>query len=340
MQHSISLLQQPAKSWLLACLLLFNLASFTASAHESRPAYLEILADSAGVININWTRPVSNARALNIHPVFPVTCRAVGTVNRYQLQGLMHEKWTLDCGGSDLTGRKVSISGLNNSISDVLLRFQSQDGSTHARVLSGQDPVFIFPSEHTPVTNVTAYYFKLGILHILSGSDHLLFIFGLLLLINKLWSLIKTITAFTLAHSVSLVAATLGYVHVPSTPVEAVIALSIMFLACELVRKNKHSLSRKLPWLIAAIFGLVHGLGFAGALSEIGLPDGDIPLALFMFNVGVEAGQLMFVIVAMAVLQLLHKFVLDWSGKVELPGSYIMGSIAAFWLIERVTAFY
>ncbi len=340
MKHKSTLLRQPAQRWLLPCLLLLNLISFATNAHESRPAYIEILEGGAGVININWTRPVSNARALNIHPVFPVTCSAKGSINKFQLQGLMHEKWALDCGESELSGKQLSISGLDNSISDVLLRFQSQHGRAHVKVLNSQDPVFIFPSESTPLTNVTAYYFKLGVLHILSGSDHLLFIFGLLLLINKFWSLIKTITAFTLAHSLSLVAATLGYVHVASTPVEAVIALSIMFLACELVRKNEHSLSRRLPWLIAAIFGLVHGLGFAGALSEIGLPDGDIPLALFMFNVGVETGQILFIIVATGLLQLLRKFVLDWSGKVELPGSYIMGSIAAFWLVERVAGFY
>ena len=144
--------------------------------------------------------------------------------------------------------------------------------------------------------------------HILSGADHLLFVLGLLLLIQGFWNLVKTITAFTLAHSISLMAAILGKVHVPSTPVEAVIALSIMFLACELLRSDSQSFSRRLPWLIAAVFGLVHGLGFAGGLSEIGLPQGDIPLALFMFNIGVEAGQIVFVTLAITLLEGLRKF--------------------------------
>ncbi|MFT5133353.1 MAG: hydrogenase/urease accessory protein HupE [Gammaproteobacteria bacterium] len=310
------------------------------SAHESRPAYLDIKEESPGILYVNWTRPTRDDLALNIHPVLPEDCDSKEERAVYQLQGLLHERWVLDCGENGLTGKQIGISGLSNTISDVLLRFQTVDGKTHVAVLDTKNPVFIVSLDAVAVTNIAAYYFKLGLKHISSGADHLLFVLGLLLLINGFWKIIKTITAFTLAHSISLFAAILGYVHVPSTPVEAVIALSIMFLACELLRVNVRSLSKRLPWLIAAVFGLVHGLGFAGGLFEIGLPEGDIPLALFMFNVGVEAGQLLFVVAATGVLQVLRKFLLSWYDTIEKTTSYVMGSIAAFWLIERVSGFY
>ncbi len=323
----------------LLCLLLLT-GSIPALAHESRPAYLEIKEGSAGLLEINWTRPIRAQRALNIQVVFPESCRTGGANTGRQLQGLMYEKWVMDCGATELSGKEVTIAGLSNTISDVLLRFQSRDGTVHMSVLDNKNPVFIFPSVTEPIKNIAPYYFKLGVEHILKGADHLLFILGLLLLIQRFWNVIKTITAFTLAHSISLIAAILGYVHVPSAPVEAVIALSIVFLACELVRENKHNLSRRLPWLVAAVFGLVHGLGFAGALSEIGLPEDDIPLALLMFNLGVETGQVLFVIFAIAVLQLLRRIIRDWFDKIELASSYAIGSIAAFWLFDRVSGFY
>lgn len=329
-----------AKAWTLVLLSLLGFISFSVNAHESRPAYLEIGEAEAGILNINWTRPLRDERALNIHPVFPVTCSTKGTGSRYQIEGLLHERWLLDCGEAELIGKQVSISGLENTISDVLLRFQRLDGSSHVQVLDSKNPTFVFPSGKIADTNVAPYYFSAGVKHILHGNDHLLFVFALLLLISGFWQVIKTITAFTLAHSFSLMAAVLGYVHIPSTPVEAVIALSIMFLAGELLRSNERSISRRWPWLIAAVFGLVHGLGFAGALSEIGLPEGEIPLALFMFNIGVEAGQVLFIIVATGMLVLLAKIMQQSFNKVEFVSTYAIGSIAAFWLIERVSNFY
>lgn len=324
----------------LAGIALLLSQSFASSAHEARPAYLEIMEESIGMLNINWTRPLRDGRALNIHPLFPEKCLGVGPVSAYEMQGLVHEKWKLDCGSGELGGEQVSFSGLNNVISDVLVRFENHRGFRHVKVVDRNNATFIFPDGLTQAKNVGPYYFKLGIKHILSGADHLLFVLGLLLLIQGFWNLVKTITAFTLAHSISLMAAILGYVHVPSTPVEAVIALSIMFLACELLRADSQSFSRRLPWLIAAVFGLVHGLGFAGGLSEIGLPQGDIPLALFMFNIGVEAGQIVFVILALTVLAGVRKFRRTWYVRIETVTSYAIGSIAALWLIERVRGFY
>lgn len=327
-------------TWQVLFVVLCFVSSFKVIGHESRPAYLEINEQSPGLLQINWTRPIRDGRALNIHPVFPVICRPLQSVSRYQLAGLIHERWILDCSEAPLPGQSLSIFGLNNTISDVLLRFQREDGSHYMQVIDKERPDFMFPAVREPVTNITVHYFYLGVEHIAEGVDHLLFVFALLLLINGLWNLIKTITAFTLAHSITLAAAVLGYVHVPSGPVEAVIALSIVFLACELLRADRHSISRRWPWLIAIVFGLVHGLGFAGALSEIGLPEGDIPLALLMFNLGVEFGQVMFVIFALAVLTLLRQFLREKLNRVEFIGSYAVGGVAAFWLVERVAGFY
>jgi hydrogenase/urease accessory protein HupE len=319
---------------------LLALFAFAAAAHESRPAYLEISASGQSVLTINWTRPVLEGRVLQIHPVFPDTCKGQGGYNSYQMAGLLHERWLLECADEDLINQKIAITGFANTITDVLLRFQARDGRTHVKLLDITDPVFLIPAETAAVENVAPYYFRTGIQHILEGNDHLLFVLALLLLLNGFWLVIKTITAFTLAHSISLAAAVLGYVHVPSTPVEAVIALSIMFVACELLRDDNRSLSRRLPWLIAAVFGLVHGLGFAGALAEIGLPEDEIPLALFMFNIGVEAGQVMFIILASVILLLLRRVMQTSYQQLEKISSYGIGSIGAFWLIERISNFY
>jgi hydrogenase/urease accessory protein HupE len=338
--HRVSINWNMTGLWVLVYIILLLVSLNEVSAHESRPAYLEITESPVSILRINWTRPTRDERALNIHPVFPKACQSGENNSAYQLQGLIHERWVLNCGENGLTGQEISIAGLSGTISDVLLRYQTADGSKHVKILDIKNPVFVIPSDATPVTNISPYYFRLGVLHILSGADHLLFVLGLLMLIRGSWNLVKTITAFTLAHSVSLIAVMLGYIHAPSAPVEAMIALSILFLACELVRENDDTLSRRLPWLIAAVFGLVHGLGFAGGLSEIGLPQEEIPLALFMFNIGVEAGQLLFVIAAIGLVYVLRKFALLWIPRIEFATSYVMGSVAAFWFIERVWTFY
>ena len=188
---------------------------------------------------------------------------------------------------------------------------------------------------------VTSDYFALGVEHILGGIDHLLFVLCLLLIVKGKWLLVKTITAFTVAHSITLALATLGFVRVPQAPVEAVIALSILFLAVELVKQQqgKSDLAMRAPWIVAFIFGLLHGFGFAGALSEIGLPQADIPLALLMFNVGVEAGQLLFIVAVLLAIQL-WKHVLNieppWLPRAT---AYVIGSVSAFWIISRVALF-
>jgi hypothetical protein len=180
----------------------------------------------------------------------------------------------------------------------------------------------------------------MGIIHILGGVDHLLFLFALMLIVSGFWKLLKTVTAFTLAHSVTLALATLGFVHVPPKPTEAVISLSILFLAAEIVRKQQGDvgLTERLPWLVTLAFGLFHGLGFAGALSQIGVPAHEVPLALLMFNVGVETGQIAFIVVVVALLAALRRLPLSLPQGFWRLAPYSIGSLAAFWTLQRLVA--
>jgi hypothetical protein len=192
------------------------------------------------------------------------------------------------------------------------------------------------------IADAARRYTRLGIEHILLGIDHLLFVFGLLLLVRGPWMLVKTITAFTLAHSITLALATLGFVHVPARPVDAAIALSIAFLAAEILRarQGRPGLTARKPWLVAFVFGLLHGLGFAGALTQLGLPPGEIPLALLFFNVGVEIGQLMFVGLVLALGWALRQLQVGWPSWAEPLPAYAIGTVAAFWLIERTSGLF
>jgi hydrogenase/urease accessory protein HupE len=188
---------------------------------------------------------------------------------------------------------------------------------------------------------VAAAYLTLGVEHILTGIDHLLFVLALLLLTRGTWRLVKTVTAFTVAHSITLGLATLGIVHVPSKPVEAIIALSIVFVAAEIVqaRRGHQGLAARVPWIVAFTFGLLHGFGFAGALSETGLPAGHIPVALLFFNLGVEAGQLLFVAAMLAVMACARHIQMVWPRWAGLVPPYAIGGLASFWVIQRVAAF-
>jgi len=235
----------------------------------------------------------------------------------------------------------VRIEGLPGSINDVLARVERDDGGTQLARLLPERPSFVVdPPKHA--SGVVRTYLVLGIHHILTGFDHLLFVLALVLIVPAFRRLLWTITAFTLAHSLTLAAATLGLVHVSQAPVEAVIALSIVFVAAEIVHglQGRAGLTARAPWVIAFSFGLLHGFGFAGALAEVGLPPRAIPLALFFFNVGVEIGQLLFVGVVLAALALLHRA--HWTRRrpwAEGVPAYMIGSVAMFWVFERIAAF-
>ena len=225
-------------------------------------------------------------------PASAQLCDAKAEPSRTIEGGAFLERWTAVCEGG-LAGQVVNVEGLRVTLTDVLARIEYRNGTVEIARLTPEAPTFA-PAGTQSGFKVVATYFRLGVDHILFGFDHLLFVLALLLLVSDLWMLVKTITAFTLAHSITLSGAALGYLSLPQQPVEAVIALSIAFVASELilVRPNERRLSERSPWIIALAFGLLHGFGFAGALKEIGLPQADVPLALLAFNLGVEAGRL------------------------------------------------
>jgi hydrogenase/urease accessory protein HupE len=321
----------------LAVLLLWTAPG---TAHESRPAYLQVVETQSGRFDVLWKRPGQGDLTLGLHVMWPAECRDVAPSAAQTVPGARIERQFLDCGASGLLGQRITIGGLAGTFTDVLVRVEFSDGRVQTNLLSPASPSMEIRGRR-PGTEIAAEYFAMGVKHILLGIDHLLFVLGLVLIVRGPRPLVKTITAFTLSHSITLALATLGFVHVPQALVEAVIALSIVFLASELARRNRgeSGLTARHPWLVAFSFGLLHGFGFAGALSEVGLPETDIPLALLLFNLGVEAGQLLFVAAVLALLwcgRRLAASVPRWLG--DAP-AYAVGSLAAFWLIERIAAF-
>lgn len=325
----------------LPALILLLSAPLLGSAHEVRPGFLQLTTPDDHHYEVLWKSPRRGDAVLSIHPVFPGLCTDRVPVIRQQVPGAMLERHRLDCGDQGLTGKTITIEGLAATMTDVLVRVVDGKGQTQSLVLKPENPSFtVAGTQHW--AQVATDYIRLGVEHILLGVDHLLFVLGLLLIVRGTARLVKTITAFTIAHSLTLALATLGLAQVPQAPVEAVIALSILFLAGELAKRRggEPGLTERYPWMVAFTFGLLHGFGFAGALSEVGLPQSDIPLALLTFNVGVETGQLMFVSVVLA---------LGWLAR-RLPGSvpqwapraaaYGIGTVSAFWVIQRVAGFW
>lgn len=315
--------------------------SGSAEAHRLQPAYLEITEQNAGTFNVLWKRPLVGNKPMDIYPVFPKSCSNLTEPVLIPADAAVLERWLVDCGEGGLSSKSILIDGLKKTVTDTLLRVEMADGSMHTSVLRPDSPSFFVPEKPSKM-QVAGSYLGLGVEHILGGFDHLLFVLGLLLIVRSTSLLVKTITAFTLAHSMTLASAALGFVHVPQTPVEAVIALSILFLATELAKQHRGELglTSKAPWLVALSFGLLHGFGFAGALSEIGLPQTDIPLALLFFNVGVEAGQLIFVALVLAVQILIKRFTVKSPVWVNQLPAYAIGSLAAFWFIQRTFTFW
>ncbi len=309
-------------------------------AHESRPAYLEITETRAGKFDVLWKRPMRGDRVLGLQPLFPSHCRAITPPASYNSPGANIERRSLDCGESGLIGKTIRVDGLTTALTDVLARVSFLDGYTQTTLVRPSNPSFVIQGSQSTL-QVSRQYLMLGIEHILGGFDHLLFVLGLLLIVRGFGLLLKTITAFTIAHSITLAMATLGFVNVQQAPVEAVIALSILVLATELAKQQKGnpSMTSRYPWVVALSFGLLHGFGFAGALSEVGLPQTDIPLSLLFFNVGVEVGQLMFIATVLGLIWVLKRFPLAWPAwSIRIP-AYGIGSLAAFWCIERVMGF-
>ena len=321
--------------FLIACLLG---ATVSVSAHESRPAYLEIKETAVNHYSMLWRTPVLAGARLPVALKLPDGVRTVGEPITQQLSDSLIERRIVEMDGDGLAGQRIDFVGLQATITDVLVRVQWLDGGQTTTIIR-PSVAWIIISEPQGTWTVIREYTVLGIEHILSGIDHLLFVLALLLITKGTVPLIKTITAFTLAHSITLGLAALGFVRMPVAPIEAIIALSIVFVAVEIIhaRQGVIGLTARSPWIVAFTFGLLHGFGFAGALSAIGLPVGHIPVALLFFNVGVELGQLMFVATVLSVVALLSRFRLPlprWAGLV-LP--YTIGSIAMFWVFQRIS---
>ena len=336
-----NVLPRGTTSWLLVLLALCAASGRGASAHESRPAYLEIGETAAGRYRILWRTPLLAGRRLPVVLQLPDGVRDVAEPTHRELPDSLVERRLIDA-PDGLAGRTIRFVGLQGTNTDVLVRVQARDG-THSTTLVRPSSPLVEVTGTRGVLEIAAAYARHGIAHIFGGYDHLLFVVAMLLIVNGRRMLLATVTAFTLAHSITLTLATLGLVRVAGPPVEAAIALSILLLACEIVRnrRGEDSITARQPWLVAFAFGLLHGFGFAGALADVGLPRGDIPLALLAFNVGVEVGQLVFIAGILLLMGTAERFHVGAAAAhhVKRAAPAAIGTMAAFWLFERLATF-
>jgi len=311
-----------------------------AIAHEVRPAYLEMVQQDDDTWDVLFKVPAAGEDLrFGLYLQLPADVERLGQP-RGEFTGRAHVERLRIRRPGGLDGAEITVDGLVATLTDVLVRIERTDGTSQVLRLEPDSPSFVVETAPGRLQIATTYI-GLGVEHILLGIDHLLFVLALLILVKDWRRLVWTITAFTLAHSITLAAATLGWVAVPPPPVEAVIALSIVFVAGEIVhsRQGRPGLSERMPWLVAFTFGLLHGFGFAGALSEIGLPQRQIPLALFTFNVGVELGQLMFIGAVELVARVPRRLGVPVPSWWARAAAYAIGSVSVFWVIQRVAAF-
>jgi len=306
-----------------------------ARAHEARPGFLELRQTGPETYSFLWKKPTGGEVEIQIAPVIPEECRLV-TPDRQQLTpGALIVRGTLQC-RDGIAGKTIAIAGLESTITDVLVRVHHADGRLESHLLRPTGPFVTLGAATTGLERARGYL-QLGIQHIVLGVDHLLFVLGLLLIVKDRWMLVKTISAFTLAHSITLAIATLGYASAPLPPLNAAIALSILFLGPEIVRswRGETSFTIRHPWVVAFAFGLLHGFGFASGLTALGLPQAEIPLALLLFNVGVEIGQLAFVFLVLLLERSFRVLEIEWPHWVEAFPGYAVGALGAFWTIQR-----
>ena len=330
------------RSGLAVFLALWLLPSGSALAHDSRPLYVEIQESAPGVYSVSWKVPITVA-ATNVPDItLPETCRSLGLM----VDGATLRSRRYAC-TTDLSDEAVRISYPRyNPSASTLMHLTRLSGESHSEVLSPDQTEWIVPAKER-TWQVARDYTVLGIEHILKGFDHLLFIVCLVLLAGTFRRVLITITGFTISHSITLGAAALELVTVPVAAVEASIALSIVFVATELARDRRHTLTWRYPIAVSSSFGLLHGFGFAAVLSDIGLPQTEVPAALLFFNIGVEIGQIAFVIAAvglsLAFRALLPKIrqssFVDMLSMVQRPSAYIVGTLAMFWTFERVSSY-
>ncbi len=335
--------ERRSQGWAAAVLLGMLLTPATVAAHEVRPAYLQVTEVSGGSFEVLWKQPIlpdadpALVRRLPIAPRFPAHCRERERRLPDLTSAALIERWTLSCGETGLVGAEISIDGLPRTLTDVLLRVRLLDGGSSDHLLRSEAPRVVLSRESGAGAAVPTYLL-LGIEHLLFGFDHILFVVGLLFFVRRPLQLVQVVTAFTAAHSITLALSTLGVVTLSQRPVEAVIALSILFLAVELARDggSGQSAMARSPWAIAFGFGLLHGFGFAGALAEIGLPESARAMALLLFNVGVEIGQLAIVGLLLALLQIVRISRMPIPAFAAQVPIYVMGTVSAYWFVERV----
>lgn len=324
----------------ITVVILLLLAASPVHAHQMRLAYLQISEFDTGTYEIFWKRSAGGDISLRGLAVqLPDSCTRLAEPSFQATSDSVIEVWQTYC-TEGLANGVVRVEGLAETASDVLVRLDFLNGADQVIRLTSEDPKFTVAATGSPF-QVAGGYLALGVEHILLGVDHLLFVLALMLIVRGARMLVATVTAFTIAHSITLALATFGVVSVPIAPMEAVVALSIVFVASEIVHshRGKISLTARLPWLVAFVFGLLHGFGFASALSDVGLPHAHIPLALLFFNLGVEIGQLLFIAVTMAMFMSLRRLQLAWPSWATLAPPYAIGSVAMFWVIQRIATF-
>lgn len=326
-----------------ALVVLLVLLAAPVHADVFRPAYLQLQQLDAEHYDVTWKVPALDAQTtLKVKPVFPAGTEDVGSRSSTYAQGAALQRWKVRAPGG-LEGKPLEFTGLAVTGLDVLVRVERADGTEHFGRVLAVNPNFTLQPSLGPLQVISAYT-GLGIAHILTGADHLLFVLALILIVRGRRQLLITITAFTLAHSITLALTTLDIVRIPGPPVEATIALSIVFVASEILgmRRGRAGLAVREPWLVAFAFGLLHGLGFAGALAEVGLPQDAIPLALLCFNVGLEIGQLMFIVTVLAAVAIAIPLVRRHAEARWTVGAaaYVIGGVASFWMYERIAAFW
>jgi hydrogenase/urease accessory protein HupE len=332
------LVRRARGSAILGLLLFAFLHSADTHAHPLAPALLDLREDASGKVSVLWKRSSLSVPGSKIAPILPETCPAQSQPRLEKRGVAVLLRWEIDCGEEGLVGRPIRIDGLGPAKIDTLVRIKLSDGRMIQRVLRRSEPSMIVPAKAQRLA-VFQDYLRVGFEHILSGADHLLFVFGLFMICANTRALVKTVSAFTVGHSGTLSLAALGYTNIPTGPVEVLIAGSVLVLAVELARDTSEpTLMRRYPWPMALSFGLLHGMGFAGALRDVGLPDGEIPMALLSFNLGIELGQLGFVALLAALVFLAHRLKPDRAPTPPLPrraAVYLMGSLAAYWVIDR-----
>lgn len=314
--------------------IILTLLALPARADDLRPGYLEMTQRDHAHWRMVWKAPIIGGLATRSRPALPAFCELDPGAPRLE-GGSLVVALDVTC-AKPLDGQRIGLSGMETGFTDALVRVAPLGRPVQAERLTPDAP-FITVSRVPDRWQVARTYLSLGVEHILQGYDHLLFVVALVLLIRHWRKLAWTVTAFTVAHSLTLAATTLGLVLVARRPVEICIALSIVFLAVEIVKEpsGPPRFAARVPWLVAFAFGLLHGFGFAAALAEIGLPQGELPTALLAFNLGVEAGQLAIVAAALGILGIIDRVATTWTARVRTVTAYLIGSTAAFWMIQR-----